>query len=146
MLIQNIDYDFEKIGKFLAKLENLHKSYIAIPTRPPTFHWVRPARESLINKGYQILNEILGENKVELLLGQEGSNFYFTGDVIQDILSITAIHPIEESTLKTILTDLECNWKIVEDLINNGQIVKIPYNQNNFYLRKMRTNPISNIA
>ena len=80
------------------------------------------------------------------MLGSEGNNFYFSGDVIDDILSITTLHPIKESTLKKILIDLNCNWKIVEDLIANNQIVKIPYNNNYFYLRKMRTNPASNVA
>ena len=133
MLIENIGYDFEKTAKFLANLENLHKSYITIPTRPPAFPWVRPAKESIINKCFQTFTDVLGKGKVDLLLGSEGNNFYFSGDVIDDILSITTLHPIKESTLKKILIDLNCNWKIVEDLIANNQIVKIPYNNNYFY-------------
>ena len=146
MLIENIDYDFEKIAKFLANLKNLHKSYITIPTRPPTFPWVRPVKESVVNKCLQIFSDVLGKEKVGLLLGPEGNNFYFSGDVIEDILSITTLHPIKESTLKKILIELGFNWKIVEDLIAKDQLVKIPYNNNYFYLRKMRTKSISNIA
>lgn len=145
MLIDNTDYDFEKLGNFLANLRNLDKSYIAIPTRPPAFQWVRPAKESVINKAYQILSGIVGSNKVELLLGSEGNDFYFSGDVEQDILSITALHPIEESTLKTILAKLDCTWQIVENLLKQNQLIKIPYNENYFYLRKMRTDPVTNI-
>lgn len=55
MLIDGIKYDgeFERIGIFLEKLKNLSMTYIAVPTRPPTEEWVKPARNDVLNEAFQ---------------------------------------------------------------------------------------------
>ena len=138
MLIDNFDYDFYKIANFLKNINNLKKCYIAIPTRPPSFHWVKPAKETVINMAYQIIYEILGDNKVELLLDYEGDNFYLSKDITNDILSITAVHPIKESILKSMMNKTHSNWSIVEELLETNQLKKVTYNKDNFYLRKIK--------
>lgn len=143
MLIDQINYDFVKIGEFLKKIKNLHKSYVTIPTRPPSFPLVHPAGEALLTEGYQVLSEILDPDKVELMLDYEGSDFYFSGNIEKDILSITSIHPIREKTLKEILVKkFNCNWDIVENLIKEKKLLRIPYNREIFYLRKMDTKQV----
>ena len=138
MLIDTIDYDFVKIANFLKNIQNLKKCYIAIPTRPPSFHWVKPAKETIINKAYQIIHDTLGDNMIELLLGYEGDNFYLSKDIINDILSITAVHPIKESILRSIIERTDNNWNIVEELLDTNQLKKVSYNKDNFYLRKIK--------
>ena len=140
MLIDKIEYDFLKIGKFLKLIKNLQNCYISIPTRPPSFQWVHAAREQVINSAYQILSSELQNSKVELILGFEGSDFYFSGDIREDILSITAIHPIKESVLEKLLSKFNANWQIVENLLKDKQLIKILYNNENFYLRKINRN------
>lgn len=137
MLIDSLDYDFVKLGEYLKKIKNLHKSYITIPTRPPSFPWVRPADETTITDAYQALSELLGKNRIELMLGFEGSDFYFSGDIEKDILSITSIHPIREKTLKEILTKLNYSWDVVENLIREKKLSITLYNKEYFFLRNI---------
>ena len=56
MLIDNVKYnsEFERIAEFLGELNKLDKAYIAIPTRPPTEKWVRPANEEAVNVAFQV--------------------------------------------------------------------------------------------
>ena len=139
MLIDSPDYDFQKLGEFLKKINGLQKSYITIPTRPPSFHWVHSANEETINTAYQILSELLDAKRVELMLGYEGSDFHISGNIEEDILSITSIHPIREAVLKKLLIESNNDWIIVENLLKEDKLIKVLYNKEIFYLRKMRT-------
>ena len=95
MLIQDIndkDSELVKIADFISYL-NIKKSYISIPIRPPSEKWVKPANEDKINTAYQIFKE--KNLDVEYLLGYEGNAFAYTGNVEEDLLSITTVHPMK---------------------------------------------------
>lgn len=140
MLIGGIDYSLEikKIADLLSEL-NIYKAYIAIPTRPPSESWVKTPNENTLNMAFQVFSDILGRKKVEYLTGYEGSTFVSTGKVEKDILSITSVHPIREDGLKELLKTAGASWQIVEQLLAEEKIVKIVYNNNTFYIRKMPT-------
>jgi wyosine [tRNA(Phe)-imidazoG37] synthetase (radical SAM superfamily) len=110
MLIDGINYnsEFEKIAGFLRSLAKLDKAYIAIPTRPPTEKWVKPAKEEALNAAFQTFSEKLGSDKVEFLIGYEGNAFAFTGDVKEDLLSITAVHPMRKEAVAELLKKAKC--------------------------------------
>lgn len=86
MLIDGINYgdEFEKIAEFLRELKKLNKAYIAIPTRPPTEQWAKPAKEENVNAAFQVFYEKLGANRVEYLIGYEGNAFAFTGNIEEE--------------------------------------------------------------
>lgn len=90
----------EEIADFLAELKP-DKAYISIPIRPPAERGVRPPDEEAINVFYQILNSRVKE--VECLIGDEGNAFASTGDVAEDLLSITAVHPMREEAVREFL-------------------------------------------
>jgi wyosine [tRNA(Phe)-imidazoG37] synthetase (radical SAM superfamily) len=139
MLIDNVKYnsEFERIAKFLGELSKLDKAYIAIPTRPPTEKWVKPAKEEVINAAFQIFSEKLGSNRVEYLIGYEGNAFAFTGDVKEDLLGIMAVHPMREEAVKEFLKKAGADWKIVEDLLHAGELARIQFEGNIYYMRKL---------
>lgn len=141
MLINKIKYgkEFYNISNFLDCIDNLHKAYIAIPTRPPTERWVRPAGEEILNKAFQIFSEKLGVERVEYLVGYEGDSFAFTGNVREDLLSIMAVHPMREEAIKNLLSRANENWKLVEDLINKKEIIRVKYEGKIYYMRKLRS-------
>ncbi|BAA30078.1 radical SAM protein [Pyrococcus horikoshii] len=137
MLI-NIDYgeELEKIATFLKELKP-DKAYIAIPTRPPAESWVKPASEVIINKAYQLFSEALGEERVEYLIGYEGNAFAFTGNVEEDLLSITAVHPMREEAVRELLRKAGASWDVVEKMIKEGKLIELEYNGKKFYMRKL---------
>jgi wyosine [tRNA(Phe)-imidazoG37] synthetase (radical SAM superfamily) len=139
MLIDGINYgdEFEKIAEFLKNLKRLDKAYIAIPTRPPTEKWVKPAKEATINKAFQVYSEKLGANRVAYLIGYEGNAFAFTGRVEEDLLSITAVHPMRKEAVIEFLRKAEADWWVIERLLAEGKLIELEYERNTYYMRKI---------
>jgi len=137
MLI-NIPYngELERIADFLAQLRP-DRAYIAIPTRPPAERWVEPASEELINLAYQLFSEKLGESRVEYLIGYEGNAFASTGNIEEDILSITAVHPMREEALRELLRRSNADWSRVEKLLREGKLIELEYRGKRFYMRAL---------
>jgi wyosine [tRNA(Phe)-imidazoG37] synthetase (radical SAM superfamily) len=139
MLIGNIDYgdEFEKIAEFLAELKKLNKAYIAIPTRPPTEKWVKRANEDVMNAAFQAFSKKLGASKVEYLMGYEGNAFASTGNFEEDLLSITAVHPMREEAVKKLLEKADADWQVVKKLLGENKLVELQCEGNTYYVRKL---------
>jgi wyosine [tRNA(Phe)-imidazoG37] synthetase (radical SAM superfamily) len=139
MLIDRIDYgdEFERIAEFLNELKNLGKAYIAIPTRPPTEKWAKPPKEKVINVAFQVFYEKLGADRVEYLIGYEGNAFAFTGNVEEDLLSITAVHPMRKEAVDEFLKKACANWHVIEKLMEENKLVELEYEGNKYYMRKL---------
>jgi len=139
MLIDGIDYrgEFESIAQFLDELENLDKAYIAIPTRPPTEKWVRPANEGAVNATFQVFSEKLGAERVEYLMGYEGNAFAFTGNVEEDLLSITAVHPMRKDAVEEFLRKANADWHFIEEFMREDKLVELEYEGKRYYMRKL---------
>ena len=139
MLIDDMGYgdEFKRIAEFLTKLEKLNKAYIAIPTRPPAEKWVKPANEKDINTAFQVFSEKLGTGKVEYLIGYEGNAFAFTGNVEEDLLSITAVHPMRKEAVEEFLKKACANWGAIEKLLEEDKLVELEYEGNKYYMRKL---------
>lgn len=140
MLIDGINYgdEFEEIAEFLKELRP-DIAYIAIPTRPPAERWVKPANEKTINEAFQIFAEVLGSDRVEYLIGYEGNAFAFTGNVEEDLLSITSVHPMREDAVKDFLKKANAEWDVVEKLLKERKLIEIEYDGKRFYMRKLRS-------
>ena len=137
MMIQGLNdsvEEVEKISDFLAELRP-SKAYIAIPTRPPAEEWVRPADEQALNRAYQIFDGKL--DHVEHLIGYEGNAFAFTGNVEEDLLSITSVHPMREEGVAELLSKAGSDWSQIEKLLGERRLIELEYRGNKFYMRKL---------
>jgi wyosine [tRNA(Phe)-imidazoG37] synthetase (radical SAM superfamily) len=136
MLVRGINDtagEIEKIADFLAALKPA-TGYVAIPIRPPA-EQVEPANEQTVNAAYQIFKEKLGE--VEYLIGYEGNAFACTGDVRDDLLSITAVHPMREDAVAEFLKNSRSGWDTIQELIDSGSLVDMEYHGRKFYMRRL---------
>lgn len=136
MLIQGINdnsEEIEKIADFLAELKP-NKAYLAIPTRPPAKTTVIAASEQVINMAYQIFSRRL--SSIEYLIGYEGNAFAFTGNVEDDLLSITSVHPMREEAIIEFLRKADTDWRVIEKLIKDGSLIELEYQGKKFYMRK----------
>ena len=136
MLIQGIGLDadiLKEMADFLDRL-NPAKAYLAIPTRPPAESWVRPPEPKDINVAFQVFQEKL--DQVEYLIGYEGNAFAVTGNVEEDLLSITSVHPMRESAVREFLQKAGADGSVVHQLIAQGELVEADYEGQKFYLRK----------
>ncbi|NOR15273.1 MAG: radical SAM protein [Candidatus Aminicenantes bacterium] len=137
MLIQGINDNMEQIEKisdFIAELKPT-RSYIAIPTRPPAEKWVKPPAENMINMAVQIFKE--KEIPTEYLIGYEGNAFAFTGNVEEDLLSITSVHPMREDQVREFLDKAEKDWTVIQKLISQEKLIESEYKDKKFYTRKL---------
>jgi len=137
MLIQKVNdtvHEVEKIAGFIDGLKNV-KSYISIPTRPPAEKWVKSADEQAVNRAYQVFKE--KSIDAEYLIGYEGNAFAFTGNVEEDLLSITSVHPMRKEAVDEFLKKANGNWTIIDKLITENKIIEAEYKDNRFYMRKI---------
>jgi wyosine [tRNA(Phe)-imidazoG37] synthetase (radical SAM superfamily) len=127
--------DLRKVADFLARLQP-DRAYLSIPTRPPAEEWAQPPREAIINQAYQVLSEKV--DQVEYLIGYEGNAFAFTGDVEEDLLNITAVHPMREDAVSEFLARADADWAVIRRLVAQDQLVEAEYGDHHFYLRRLR--------
>jgi wyosine [tRNA(Phe)-imidazoG37] synthetase (radical SAM superfamily) len=127
--------ELEKIAGFLHALQP-NKSYISIPTRPPAEPWAQMSTEKNLAKAYHIFVE--HNIPTEYLIGYEGNAFSSTGDLVEDILSITAVHPLREEGINELLKKTGEGWEAVEDLLKEKKIIEIEHKNKKFYLRNLQ--------
>jgi len=139
MLINGIKYDDElrEIASFLRELKGLERAYVAVPTRPPAEKWVKTAKEETVNLACQIFSEKLGVERVEYLIGYEGNAFAYTGNVEEDLLSITAVHLMRKEAVIEFLKKAKADWRVIEKLLEENKLVELEYEGHKYYMRKL---------
>lgn len=81
---------------------------------------------------------------MEYLIGYEGNAFACTGDVEEDLLSITAVHPMREDAVSDYLARAGADWAAARRLVAEREIVEVEHEGHTFYLRRLR--PLRNGA
>ncbi len=120
---------------FLLEIQPV-KSYLSIPTRPPAeVEVTTPSPEAL-----QQIIEICSEKVpfVDLLFESEVGDFISTGNLAEDILSITAVHPLREEALRDMVSVVGGIWQVVEELLSTGRISAIRYRDERYFLRHFK--------
>jgi wyosine [tRNA(Phe)-imidazoG37] synthetase (radical SAM superfamily) len=138
MLVADINEGNRQIGEvatFLARLQP-STAYVAIPTRPPAEEWARAPDEAALNRAFQILSQKV--DRVETLTGYEGDAFAFTGDLEEDLLSITAVHPMREEAVSAFLARAGAGWSVVQRMVAEHELVEVEHTGHTYYLRKLR--------
>jgi hypothetical protein len=81
---------------------------------------------------------------VEHLIGYEGNAFASSGDPAEDLLSITAVHPMREEAVMELLHRAGAGWSVVRSLLQNGEIVETEYDRRRFFIRSFskRKSPV----
>jgi len=137
MLVKDINdksQHIKKVANFIAKLKP-SRAYLSIPIRPPADSRVQSPSEKVVSQSYNLFKEKV--DRVEYLIGYEGNAFAFTGEVKEDILSITSVHPMREDALKDFLGRADSDWSIVQEMIKQGKLVESEYEGHKFYIRKL---------
>jgi wyosine [tRNA(Phe)-imidazoG37] synthetase (radical SAM superfamily) len=137
MLVEGVNDGADHLGELADVLARLNPAwaYLAIPTRPPAEVWGRAPSEEIVNRAYQNFCEKL--KRVECLTGYEGNAFGSTGDAERDLLCITAVHPMRRDAVDAFLARAGEDWSVVRALIDQGQLVEVPYKGRDFYIRKL---------
>ncbi|MBW1813199.1 MAG: radical SAM protein [Deltaproteobacteria bacterium] len=133
--VNDTDTSIREVADFLARLKPA-TIYLAIPTKPPAEGWVESPGEKAINRAFQILSKRM--DQVEYLIGYEGNAFAFTGNAEEDLLSITAVHPMRREAVSDFLVRAKVDWKFIEDLIAQGKLIETKFDGHTFYMPKLQ--------
>lgn len=125
-----------KTAEFISKIKS-DKSYILVPTRPPAEKFVESPTAENINIGYQIFNEAL--NNVELLIGNEGTDFTYSSDAEKELLSILAVHPMRSDAVEMFLEKANLGWELVRNLISKNILMEVSYSGKTFFVRNIKS-------
>jgi len=138
MLVEGVndgEREMAMVAGFLAELKPA-KAYLSIPTRPPAESGVRAPGEDAVNRAYQILSGKVPQ--VEYLTGYEGDAFASCGNLAEDLLAITAVHPMREQAVRELVERDRSSWEQVEELIRKGRLAETDYAGEKFYIRRWR--------
>ena len=136
MLVRGLNDGPEQVEETAKFVSRLHPSvaYLSIATRPPAEGWVEPPSEEALTRAYQIMSQRL--DSVQYLIGYEGDAFAATGRAEEDLLSITAVHPMRRDAVRTLLSRTGADWSVVEELVEKGLLVETEYAGATFYVRR----------
>ncbi|MEZ4599222.1 MAG: radical SAM protein [Syntrophotaleaceae bacterium] len=125
--------DLEQTAEFISRVKP-RRARLAAPVRPPAEAGVEVPPEYSLNWGFQIYREY--GIAAELLLGYEDSAFSSTGDAAEDLLGITAVHPMRKDALEEFLARTHRDWGTVRHLIDKGLLSEVEYRNNRFYIAR----------
>jgi wyosine [tRNA(Phe)-imidazoG37] synthetase (radical SAM superfamily) len=137
MLVAGVNDDaksIDRIGHFVAAIDPA-VAYLAVPTRPPAVATVRGPDEEALTACYERLRAHVPH--VEYLIGEEGDAFASTGDPEADLLAITAVHPMRESSVEELLRRAGAERSVVEDMVVSGALKVVTYAGTRFYVRPL---------
>lgn len=120
------------VAEYLSDLD-IKTAYLAVPTRPPALPGVKPPDEWALNQAFHLLARRLP--RVEYLIGYEGDAFAATGEIATDVLSISAVHPLRSSAIDEMLGRSGATWDVIEALVSDGQLKRVDYQGERYYLR-----------
>lgn len=130
--INDNEGNFRGLAELIQKIRPM-KAYLSIPTRPPSVKSVAPPKTATLNLAWQIFTEMGIET--EFLTGFEGTETGYTGNIYEDILNITAVHPLREDALMKLLENDSNGYQVVEALIGQRLIKSVCYGGNKYYIR-----------
>jgi wyosine [tRNA(Phe)-imidazoG37] synthetase (radical SAM superfamily) len=107
-----------------------------VPTRPTTVKGVHGTDEAGLLLAHQIFSARLAN--VELLTGHEVGRFAHTGDAREDLLAITAVHPMREDDVRRLLAEDRADWQLIEELLAADKLKMLVFEGERFYLRPVR--------
>ena len=135
MIVGGINDSIENFSAVaeIIRFINPAKAYLSVPTRPPVEKFVKPADPERLNEAWQVFSN--NQINTEFLTGYEGSETGFTGNIYEDILNITAVHPLREDSLLKLLENDNADFNIVNALINQHLIKSVIYEGEKYFIR-----------
>ena len=140
MLIKGYNDELSQLKEtalFISGL-NPNTSWLSVPIRPPALQEVIPVSEEKITGAWHLFRK--NNINTELLTGFEGTNTGFTGDACNDILNITAVHPLREDTMEKLLEKDKSDRSVVDSLVKRGLIKSLFFDGKKYYVRRYQKN------
>ena len=126
------------VADFLAEV-NPAKAYLAVPTRPPAEPDVCVPDELAMVRAYDIFRS--KKVDAEFLVHDEGDSFALAGNAGEELLAITAVHPMRHESVESLLAKAGASWDVVNELESEGKLKHVAYADHVFYVRQFPKGP-----
>ncbi|MGC8758147.1 MAG: radical SAM protein, partial [Caldisericaceae bacterium] len=135
MLVEGVNDSPEIIEQTAKFIETIHpkEAYISIPIRPPQDASVKPPDEEKLVFAYQTFRKYIED--VSLLSEAEEGSFSSTGNIAEDILSITSVHPMRQQKIIDLIESRGGRIEIIDELVRKNLLRQVDYNKEIFYIR-----------
>ncbi|MDX2473818.1 MAG: radical SAM protein [Candidatus Krumholzibacteria bacterium] len=134
--VNDRDRHAQDTAAFLSRLKP-DKAYLAVPTRPPALTSVEPPDSETMVRYHDVFAKQVGI--VEFLMGYEGNDFSAAGDPRDNLLGITAVHPMRDQAVAELLDRAGAPWAVVEELVREGSLHEVDHAGHRYYLRRPRS-------
>lgn len=137
MLVQGLNDNRESMTGVRDFIASIHpsKAYLAVPTRPTAEKNIHPPTEETIVSAYHLFKK--KTINVEYLIEYEGDDFSAGGNITDDLINITAVHPLREEVVKGLLQKSGEDWKVIENLVAEKKLTVTSYRGRRFYMRRL---------
>lgn len=135
MLVRHVNDNLESLNKTAEYIQKIdpQKSYILVPTRPPSEKNVEIPRENSLNIAYQVFSSYL--TNAEFLFSVEGVDFTYLSEVESELLSIISVHPMTREAIEDFLIKADSQWSVIENLINENKLKEVSYSGRKYYIK-----------
>ena len=135
MLVSDINDSAGSISALAETINGINPdiAYLLVPIRPPVEKFVKPPEAEKLNLAWQTFNNL--KIKTEFLTGFEGTDTGYTGNIYEDILNITAVHPLREDAIQKLLQNDGADYTVIDSLINQHLIKSVLYEGEKYFLR-----------
>lgn len=120
----------EALADFLGEVAP-SAAYLAVPIRPPAEPWARPSTPEGVVRAFEAVSRRVAT--VELLAGMPPAPVATSGSLEQDLLAITAVHPLDEAAVVELGGGPEA-LEIAARLVVEGRLAAVPYRGRTFFL------------
>jgi len=134
MLVQGVNDDPAQLRSIRDEISRLApaRSFLAVPTRPPTLSWARPPTEDAYRAALGILDF------AEDIHRPEGEFPRVEGEAVTRLLRISEMHPLREDQAVDILREgraESCARSCLSDLVERGELKVRTYHDVRYYSR-----------
>lgn len=75
---------------------------------------------------------------VELNTGYEGNEFSSTGNIGEDVLNISAVHPMRKDAVEDLIIKSSSSWEEINYLVESGELLMSEFEGNMRNLKEWR--------
>ncbi len=137
MLVAGVNDALDHLRELALILQTIEPdtAYVAVPTRPPAEPWVEASPADRLVTAWAMLRERLP--RVELLADAVVGAVARTGELEDDVLAITAVHPLDEHQLATLSDAAGDGLEAAEHLVAEGWLERTEWRGRRFYTRTL---------
>lgn len=139
MLVDGLNDSAEALEKLAEVLAQVRPeiAYLLVPTRPPAESNVRRPSQDRLLVAARTIRRAAGV-KVEWITGDEQEDgFFSTGNIVEDLLSITAVHPLRSEIVDEMMKNRPNGETLVDELVKQGLLLEFWYEGKKFFRKKM---------